>query len=156
GDHALELLLVLVVLQRREVPLVLLLLGHRFHARALLGLDAGLFDLAVADRIEPRGFFLLALLFIAAAVLLGLEARSFVLTCATLGVCLCLDLGLHPTPLVVVLLLDAVLLEIHQLLERERTELSFCSAMESGLLREFGENETALRGSTARTPNSLA
>ena len=117
GDHALQLLLVLVVVERRQVSLVLLLLAHRLHAGALLGFDASLLNLAVADGIEARSFFLRPLLFAAAAVFFGLEACGLLVTRATL----CLDPGLHiglrSTLLLVVLGLDAILFEVHQLFE---------------------------------------
>ena len=105
---------------------MLLLLGHRAEARLALGLVAGLLDLALPDRLDARLLLALALLLLTTTLVLaracgplrprGRGARH---SCASV------QLGGFLALLVVVLLLDAIFLKAHQLLEGEENGALF-------------------------------
>src|SRR5262249_8905861 len=115
-----QLVLLLVALNGREVTLVMLLRTHRVEASALLGFDAGFLDLAVLDGVEARRLFAHALLLAATTLFFGSNPRLFRLARSLLGLdarplggCCCGGpIGL--------LAPDAILLEAHQLFEREQ------------------------------------
>jgi hypothetical protein len=110
---------VFVVLKRRELELMRLLLRHRLHLGALLGFEPRLLDLGMPDRVQASSLFLLALLVAVPAVFFGLQARLLLLASAPLGFEPRLHIRFGPSFLLVVFLADAILLEVHQLLEGE-------------------------------------
>src|SRR5262249_47181318 len=114
-----ELLLLLVLREGGELPLVLLLLLHRTKARLVLRVVAGLLDLALANRLEACRFLPGALPLLAAALVLRANARLFRLARAALGVHPRLLLGEFLLLTIVVFLPNTVLLQVHQLLEGE-------------------------------------
>ena len=122
-DH--QVPLVFVLLERGDVPLVLLLVPHLLDARRVLGVEAGLLDLGVTDRIEARLLLTPPLLLGAAAVLLGADAALFLLAGTALGVHARLELRLLLRLPGVLLGADPILLEVHQLFEGEKDRALF-------------------------------
>jgi hypothetical protein len=111
--------------ERLHVTLVLLLMAQRLEARRVLGVDAGLLDLGVADRLEAGLILARALLLHAAALVFGAEALLLLFTRAALGRLSRLDLGVRLRAARGLLLLDAILLEVHQLFEGEKDRAFF-------------------------------
>src|SRR4051812_34452806 len=105
--------------------LVRLLGRELLHAGLVLGFGLRLLDFAMANRFEPRGLFTLALLFRPASLLFRSQAR--LLGGAALGLLTSAPLGFRPSPAVplLFLLFDPVLLEAHELFEREENGAFF-------------------------------
>src|SRR5207248_614010 len=115
-----EALLVLVLRHGVELFFVRLLAVHGLHAGLILRFEARLLHFGVPDRFEPRRFFTRACFFTALALVLGAKATFFFFALAAFGLHPRLRLDLFAPATVVVLFLDPILLEVHQLLEREK------------------------------------
>ena len=120
-----EALLVLVLAEGLDLALVLLLVLELLGARGVIGVEAGLLDLAFLDGREASRLFAYALLLRPAALFLGVEARLFLLAGSTLGIHAGLGRRVDLALAGHLFLLDAVLLEVHELLEGEEDRALF-------------------------------
>ncbi|MBL8741462.1 MAG: hypothetical protein JNK04_10220, partial [Myxococcales bacterium] len=97
---------------------MLLLGGHRREARLLLGFEASLLDLGVADGFEAGRLFATTLLFCATPFFFGADARFLGLASGRFGGTSGLFLRCELSGLVRLFAADSVLFQVHQLFER--------------------------------------
>src|SRR5262249_55563595 len=108
-----------------ELSLVLLLLLHRTKTRLILGFMSRFLDFAMADGFEASLLFARPLLVLTTALCLRVEAGFFSLARSSFGIEARLEFRLFLALLFVLLLLDAILFEVHQLFEGEENGALF-------------------------------